>query len=134
MQGGKSDEVLEGGQRFVVDQNGTGKLHDAVDHAVADDADVLHRPHDAVLLVGDGLEDQLYSDDMVGTLVLETYVGDARCLMVYYRAFLPDTLDDSAGEYVFLVPVVDLIFDGRASAIECENDHGFSLSWFKYPL
>jgi hypothetical protein len=93
---------------------------------MADRAYVLHRLDDPVLGVGDGLEDKLYGYDVVGALVLYAYVGYAGGLVVDDGAFLADALDDARGEDVLLLPIVDLVLDGRAAAIKGEYDHGDS--------
>jgi hypothetical protein len=98
-----------------------------VEHAVADRLDDAHVLYDADLGIDQGSHYQLDGDLVVGALVVLDIVGLALRLMRDGGAADGDALHDAGGEYVFGVPIVDLIFYGGGSAIEGEYDHGVLL-------
>jgi hypothetical protein len=93
---------------------------------VADGPDDAHVPDDPVLGMGDRAEDELDGDRVGGTLVGLREVRLSPALVGDGGVAEGDPLDESGGEDILAVPVVDLVFDGRGAAVEGEYDHGFS--------
>ena len=86
----------------------------------SDFGDVLD---DAVSLVCDELYDELDCFFMGGTGELVGEFLLAGCLVLDGRILKSDSFDDAYCEDVLLIPVIYLILGGRASAVQCQNNH-----------
>ena len=110
----------------VVDQAGGGELLAAVQHAVADCADLAQVGDHAQLLVGEQLQNQLHGGVVVAQLVdlglillAVVLVGD-----VGLGVHGADALDEALGDDGLVVHVDHLILQGGGAGVDDQNFHG----------
>ena len=126
VQRAQRDVLLDGGDAGVVDQAGGGELLAAVQHAVADCADLAQVGDHAQLLVGEQLQNQLHGGVVVAQLVdlglillAVVLVGD-----VGLGIHGADALDEALGDDGLVVHVDHLILQGGGAGVDDQNFHG----------
>ncbi len=98
---------------------------------MADGGDVVHVRDHAVVLGTEHLDDQVNRHLVVRALVLLGIGFAAGDLMDDEGITNGDTLDHPLGDDLFALPVVELIFNGRASAVQGKDIHLPYLLYFR---
>ena len=124
VQRSEGDALFDRLHDLVVDQHGGGKLLAAVDDAVTDGVNLLHRAYNAVFLARQLVDD---SGDRLGVRGHgDVFVEDR--LVAYERAVLEmavdaDALAKALGHDGFALHVDQLIFQRGAACVDDENFH-----------
>ena len=123
MERGQRGEFAEGFNDLVVDDDGLHELFAAVHDAVAHGGDPGEAVYDAVLLVGQRVDDQLDGVLMGGAILVHGHLLAAGRLDVDERAAYADALDEAGGHRGLGLPVEKQIFHGRAAAVQTKYFH-----------
>ena len=124
------------GDRIGCNQGAAGEELTSVRHAVADGIQLVERIDDAVIGIGQCIEDQVDAHRVVGDglMYLERLLADR---LVGQNPFAEtDTLDKAFGEQLvpFIVHVDHLVLDRRTSAIQNENIHFLNFIFYFFVL
>ncbi len=109
MQGAERDVLLDGVQHRLIDNDRFGELGAAVQHAMADRADFVHRFDDAVILIGQGVQhvtaglDVRFHGDFERKFLAARFLGEL-------AAVDADALDQALGERRFVRHINKLVF------------------------
>ncbi len=130
VQGAEILDFPEGVDHLLGHEDRFGELAAAVQDAMPDRLDDVHVLDDPGLGIGEGLDDELDRDLVVRALVLGRILGFSLRLVVDERSADGNPLDDAVREYFLFLPVVYLILDRGAAAVEGQYDHEI----LRYPI
>ena len=114
------------GQYFVVNDNGFAEDFAAMYHSVAHSIDFVHGFDNA--MVGINQSSQYFFDTvyMIGDLAFQSYFVLTGRRMRQNRAFNTDTFNQTFSNDRFIIHINQLIFDGRAAAVNNKNLHSLA--------
>jgi len=124
VQGSQIGKVAECGKRIVVDDDRLGELVPPVHHPVPHGLDLRQIADGADLGIQKSLHDQLDGLPMMRAIMLPLdFLPAFLRVVIDERASHGDPLDDARGEHFPFFPAVQLVLQGRASAVEGEDVH-----------
>ena len=119
------EALFDGGFARVVHDAGLGELNAAVEHTVADGADLRHRLDNAVFLAGQLFENGLDRFLVGGERNVRFVNGLAVLGLVGQTAVDADALTKTFGEQRLVLHVDELILQRRAAGVDNQNLHWF---------
>jgi hypothetical protein len=115
--------LLDRVENGLIDEDRTGEMFPAMDHAVADGGDLAHVLDDAVSAGRQGLDDQLDGNPVVGAFIFFAIGLPPGNLMDDERIADGDPLDHPLGDDFLSLPVKELVLDRRTATVQCKNIH-----------
>ena len=106
----------------VVDHDALGEPLAAVEHAMADRADLGHVGEHAVLRIGELVDDELRREGMIGDVDVEFELFASRSGVAHMSA-LTDAFAQTLGHDLPGIHIEQLILQRRAAAVDNQNVH-----------
>ena len=116
-------------QHVLVHKGAAGEEIAALDDAVADRLDVLEGLQNAGLRVGEGVEDELHADLVVGNRQVDDLFFPARRRILENTHRKADLFDDTLRDDIIKVVILhvqQLVLDRGAAAVDNKDDHNIS--------